>query len=166
MRMTASSQEPQPAEPSAAAGDALPHNGSPFEVFFAFLRLGLTSFGGPVAHLGYFRTEFVDRRKWLDDRSYSDLVALCQFLPGPASSQLGIALGMARAGWLGSFLAWGVYARIAVKRREAAGEITNTLSVDSGWTNDAVALVLGTFIYLALAYVFHPVMIGVPVFVR
>ena len=66
----------------------------------------------------------------------------------------------------GSFLAWGVYARIAVKRREAAGEITNTLAVDAGWTNDAIALVVGTFIYLALGYVFHPVMIGVPVFVR
>jgi chromate transporter len=104
--MTGSSQEPQPTEPSAAAGDALPSSGSPLEVFFAFLRLGLTSFGGPVAHLGYFRTEFVERRKWLDDRSYSDLVALCQFLPGPASSQVGMALGMARAGWMGSFLAW------------------------------------------------------------
>ena len=66
----------------------------------------------------------------------------------------------------GSFLAWGVYARIAVKRREAAGEITNIRAVDSGWTNDAIAVVLGTFIYFALAYVFHPVMIGVPVFVR
>ena len=66
----------------------------------------------------------------------------------------------------GSFLAWGVYARIAVKRREAAGEITNTRIVDSGWTNDAIVLVLGTFIYFALAYVFHPVMIGVPVFGR
>jgi uncharacterized membrane protein len=66
----------------------------------------------------------------------------------------------------GSFLAWGVYARIAVKRREVAGEITNTLAVDRGWTNDAVALVVGTFIYLALGFVFHPVMIGVPVFVR
>lgn len=66
----------------------------------------------------------------------------------------------------GSFLGWGVYARIAVKRREAAGEITNTLAVDRGWTNDVVALAVGTFIYLALGYVFHPVMIGVPVFVR
>jgi uncharacterized membrane protein len=64
----------------------------------------------------------------------------------------------------GSFLAWGVYARIAVKRREAAGEITNTRAVVSGWANDAVALLLGTFIYLALGYVFHPVIIGVPVF--
>lgn len=76
------------------------------EVFLAFLKLGLTSFGGPVAHLGYFRTEFVERRKWLDDKSYSDLVALCQFLPGPASSQVGIALGLGRAGWWGALCAW------------------------------------------------------------
>lgn len=72
----------------------------------AFLKLGLTSFGGPVAHLGYFRTEFVEQRRWLDDRSYSDLVALCQFLPGPASSQVGMALGLGRAGWLGALAAW------------------------------------------------------------
>lgn len=83
-----------------------PSKGTPIEVFLAFLKLGLTSFGGPIAHLGYFRTEFVDRRRWLDDKSYSDLVALCQFLPGPASSQVGIALGLGRAGWLGAFAAW------------------------------------------------------------
>ncbi len=80
--------------------------GSPIEVLIAFIRLGLVSFGGPIAHIGYFRTEFVERRKWLDDRSYSDLVALCQFLPGPASSQIGIALGLGRAGWLGALAAW------------------------------------------------------------
>ena len=80
--------------------------GNPLEVLVAFLKLGLTSFGGPVAHLGYFRTEFVERRKWLDEKSYSDLVALCQFLPGPASSQVGMALGQQRAGWLGSLMAW------------------------------------------------------------
>jgi chromate transporter len=80
--------------------------GSPVEVLRAFLRLGLVSFGGPIAHLGYFRQEFVERRRWLDDRAYSDLVALCQFLPGPASSQAGIALGMLRAGPLGALLAW------------------------------------------------------------
>ena len=68
------------------------------EVFRVFLLLGLTSFGGPVAHLGYFRTEFVARRRWLDDAAYADLVALCQFLPGPASSQVGIAIGKLRAG--------------------------------------------------------------------
>lgn len=71
-----------------------------------FLRLGLTSFGGPIAHLGYFRTEFVERRRWLDDRDYSDLVALCQFLPGPASSQVGMALGLGRAGLPGLLAAW------------------------------------------------------------
>ena len=69
-------------------------------------RLGLTSFGGPIAHLGYFREEFVTRRKWLSERSYSDLVALCQFLPGPASSQVGIALGLLRSGYAGALAAW------------------------------------------------------------
>ena len=76
------------------------------EVLLAFFKLGLTSFGGPVAHLGYFHTEFVRRRRWLDEHSYSDLVALCQFLPGPASSQVGIALGLQRAGGWGALLAW------------------------------------------------------------
>ena len=79
---------------------------SPLEVLAVFLRLGLTSFGGPVAHLGYFREEIVVRRKWLDEASYADLVALCQFLPGPASSQVGIALGLRRAGLLGGLAAW------------------------------------------------------------
>ncbi len=78
----------------------------PFEVLLVALRLGLTSFGGPVAHLGYFRSEYVERRRWLDDAEFGDLVALCQFLPGPASSQLGIAIGWLRAGLLGGFLAW------------------------------------------------------------
>lgn len=76
------------------------------EVFRAFLVLGLTSFGGPIAHLGYFRAEFVERRKWLDDSAYADLVALCQFLPGPASSQVGIAIGKLRAGYWGGIAAF------------------------------------------------------------
>lgn len=80
--------------------------GTPAEVFGAFLKLGLTSFGGPIAHLGYFRDELVVRRKWLSDQAYADLVALCQFLPGPASSQVGFALGMMRAGWLGALAAF------------------------------------------------------------
>ena len=80
--------------------------GSWREVLAVFLRLGLTSFGGPVAHLGYFREEFVNRRHWLDDKSYADLVALCQFLPGPASSQVGIAVGLLRAGYAGALAAW------------------------------------------------------------
>ncbi|MEW5890742.1 MAG: chromate efflux transporter [Pseudomonadota bacterium] len=79
---------------------------SPWSVFFIFLRLGLTSFGGPIAHLGYFRHEFVTRRRWLTERSYADLVALCQFLPGPASSQVGMALGLSRSGYAGALAAW------------------------------------------------------------
>ncbi len=79
---------------------------SPWQVFLIFLRLGLTSFGGPVAHLGFFHHEFVTRRRWLNERSYADLVTLCQFLPGPASSQVGIALGLARAGYRGALAAW------------------------------------------------------------
>jgi chromate transporter len=76
------------------------------EVLRVFLKLGLTSFGGPVAHLGYFRDEFVVRRKWLDEANYVDIIALCQFLPGPASSQVGITIGMLRAGLPGALCAW------------------------------------------------------------
>ncbi|RMG52284.1 MAG: chromate transporter, partial [Chloroflexi bacterium] len=79
---------------------------SPLTVFLVFLRLGLTSFGGPVAHLGYFRADLVERRRWLDEAMYADLIALCQFLPGPASSQVGIAIGTIRAGLLGGLAAW------------------------------------------------------------
>jgi chromate transporter len=85
-------------------GHAVP--GHWLEVLAVFFRLGLTSFGGPVAHLGYFRDEFVMRRRWLDDRGYADLVALCQFLPGPASSQVGIAIGLLRARYAGALAAW------------------------------------------------------------
>jgi chromate transporter len=82
------------------------HEGRAGEVFAAFLKLGLMSFGGPIAHLGYFRNEFVERRRWLEEPSYADLVALCQFLPGPASSQVGIAIGLSRAGYPGAIAAW------------------------------------------------------------
>lgn len=76
------------------------------EIFLAFLKLGMTSFGGPVAHLAFFREEFVARRRWLDEKAYADLVALCQFLPGPASSQVGMALGILRGGVPGALAAW------------------------------------------------------------
>ncbi|WP_195829785.1 chromate transporter, partial [Bordetella pertussis] len=99
--MPASPPPPAPGTPPSQA-----EAGGVGEVFGAFLRLGLTSFGGPVAHLGYFRHEFVQRRRWLDDAAYAELVALCQFLPGPASSQTGMALGLARAGWAGMAAAW------------------------------------------------------------
>src|SRR5579864_5939429 len=82
------------------------HGASPVEVLLAFLRLGLTSFGGPVAHLGYYRSEFVERRRWLDETAYADIVALCQFLPGPASSQTGMSIGIMRAGLPGALAAW------------------------------------------------------------
>ena len=80
--------------------------GSPLEVLLIFLRLGLSCFGGPIAHIGYFRDEFVVRRCWLDEKAYADLVALCQFLPGPASSQVGFSVGLMRAGYLGAAAAW------------------------------------------------------------
>ncbi|HAQ87504.1 MAG TPA: chromate transporter, partial [Pseudomonas sp.] len=83
-----------------------PEHSNPWTIFMLFLRLGLTSFGGPVAHLGYFREEFVHRLRWLDEQGYADLVALCQFLPGPASSQVGIAIGLLRGGYRGSLAAW------------------------------------------------------------
>jgi chromate transporter len=83
-----------------------PGHGSPWEVLGVALRLGVTSFGGPIAHLGYFRTEYVQRRQWLDEQAFGDLVGLCQFLPGPASSEVGIAIGITRAGLLGGLAAW------------------------------------------------------------
>jgi len=93
---------------SALAGGPRRHAGAGLRnlagVAWAFLRLGLTSFGGPVAHLGYFRKEFVERRRWLDDAAYADIVALCQFLPGPASSQVVFCLGMGRAGVVGALI--------------------------------------------------------------
>jgi chromate transporter len=94
------------ANDAARAAAQSAHSGHWLEVLGVFTRLGLTSFGGPVVHLGYFREEFVVRRRWLDDRAYADLVALCQFLPGPASSQVGIAVGLSRAGYFGALAAW------------------------------------------------------------
>jgi len=108
---------------------------SAISVFVVFLKLGLTSFGGPIAHLGYFRQEFVERRRWLDEASYADLVALCNFLPGPASSQVGIALGISQAGLLGGIAAWlgftlpSALALIAF----AYGFETFGLTADAGW---------------------------------
>ena len=104
-------REPPPGEERASARSPTDQGSpatdrSPWAVFLIFLRLGLTSFGGPIAHLGYFRDEFVTRRRWLGESSYADLVALCQFLPGPASSQVGMALGLSRSGYAGALAAW------------------------------------------------------------
>ncbi len=91
----------------AEANTAAPaQHGSPLEILHVFLKLGLTCFGGPIAHIGYFRDEFVVRRKWIDEHAYADLVGLCQFLPGPASSQVGFSIGLMRAGYLGALAAW------------------------------------------------------------
>jgi chromate transporter len=96
-----------PAEQAhALRTEARKPQGSALEVLRAFAWLGVSCFGGPIAHIGYFRNEFVTRRRWVDERAYADLVGLCQFVPGPASSQVGFSLGLIRAGWLGGLAAW------------------------------------------------------------
>jgi len=111
--------------------------GSANEVFGAFLRLGLTSFGGPVAHLAYFRDEFVERRRWLSDRDYADLIALCQFLPGPASSQAGFALGLQRAGWAGALAAFTAFTLPSALLMLAFA--SGLAFMTTGWATGAVA---------------------------
>ena len=104
------------------------------EILAASTKLGLTSFGGPAAHIGYFRDEYVEKRKWLDDKLYADLVALCQFLPGPASSQVGISVGMLRGGLLGGLLSWIGFTLPSVLLLMAfAWVIMQTGSFESGW---------------------------------
>ena len=106
------------------------------EVFRAALGLGLTSFGGPVAHIGYFRREYVERRGWLDAGAFGDLVALCQFLPGPASSQLGIAIGTRRAGPLGGFVAWLGFTLPSAVALTALGLVAASADLaDAGWVH-------------------------------
>src|SRR5678810_118316 len=105
------------------------------EILWVSTRLGLTSFGGPIAHLGYFHEEYVKRRQWIDEQSYADLVALCQFLPGPASSQVSIAIGIARARLLGGLAAWIGFtlpsALALVAFAFGIGAFANT--ADAGW---------------------------------
>jgi chromate transporter len=94
------------ASPASRAASPAKPQGSALEVLRAFAWLGISCFGGPIAHIGYFRAEFVTRRRWLGEPAYADLVALCQFAPGPASSQVGFSIGLLRAGWLGGLAAW------------------------------------------------------------
>ncbi|MBB5181060.1 chromate transporter [Planomicrobium koreense] len=103
------------------------------EILKASTKLGLTSFGGPTAHLGYFREEYVVKRKWLDDKAYADLVALCQFLPGPASSQVGISVGMLRGGIFGGFLSWFGFTMPSVILLVLFAMLVSNASFDSGW---------------------------------
>ncbi|GAA1803651.1 chromate efflux transporter [Nesterenkonia flava] len=131
------------------------HPGSVLEVFLVFLRLGLTSFGGPVAHLAYFREAFVVRRKWLSEKAYADLVALCQFLPGPASSQVGMALGLQRAGGGGMFAAWFAFTMPSVVLMVAFAYGVSAVGdlADAGWIHGlkaaAVAVVAHAVIGMA-----------------
>jgi chromate transporter len=114
-------------------------------------RLGLTSFGGPVAHLGYFRDEYVVRRRWLDDESYADLVALCQLLPGPASSQLGIAIGALRAGKLGAAAAWlGFTLPSAVAMVVFAYAVEDSVGPDAGWLHGLAVVAVAVVAYAVL----------------
>lgn len=123
-----------PAVPGPTPPLTVQPRGSLFEVLTASTRLGLTSFGGPIAHLGYFRGEYVTRRKWIDEQSYADLVALCQFLPGPASSQVGIGLGIIRAGLLGGIMAWlGFTLPSAILLMLFAFGVQNVNVADAGW---------------------------------
>ncbi len=121
--------------------------GTPGEVFAAFLKLGLTSFGGPIAHIGYFREEFVVRRRWIDEAGYADLVALCQFLPGPASSQVGFALGLMRGGVWGAAAAWCAFtlpsAFLLIVFAEIQASLTHPLAIGAidGLKLVAVAIV-------------------------
>jgi chromate transporter len=99
--------QPVPSDKTAVA--AAPAHANYLEIFLIFLRLGLTSFGGPIAHLGYFRQEFVERRKWISEQVFADLVALCNFLPGPTSSQVSYSIGMTRGGIPGALCSWGAF---------------------------------------------------------
>ncbi len=103
------------------------------EILKASTKLGLTSFGGPTAHLGYFRDEYVEKRKWLDDKAYADIVALCQFLPGPASSQVGISIGMLRGGILGGFLSWFGFTMPSVLILALFAMFISEAAFDTGW---------------------------------
>lgn len=106
------------------------------EILLVSTKLGLTSFGGPIAHLGYFRDEYVKKRNWLDERSYADLVALCQFLPGPASSQVGISIGIVRGGMVGGFISWfGFTMPSVIALILFAYFVTGFQAEDAGWIN-------------------------------
>jgi chromate transporter len=123
-------------ESPTAVSSPPPSRGSALEVFKVAAGLGLTSFGGPVAHLGYFRREYVERRKWLDEQTYAELIGLCQSLPGPASSQLGIAIGTRRAGGLGGLAAWvGFTLPSAIALVVFAGIASSIDLAQAGWVH-------------------------------
>src|SRR5580700_10362314 len=119
--------------PEAAKSAAVAPRANHLEIFLIFLRLGLTSFGGPIAHLGYFRQEFVERRKWLSEQVFADLVALCNFLPGPTSSQVSYSIGMTRGGISGALCAWGAFTLPSAIIMLMAAYGIHWVSGSSGW---------------------------------
>lgn len=156
----AETARPEPNSTPGRIEDSTP--GRTLEVLLVFLRLGLTSFGGPVAHLAYFREAFVERRGWLSERAYADLVALCQFLPGPASSQVGMALGLQRAGFRGMLAAWAAFTLPSAVLLVAAAQgvaLAGDLS-EAGWVSGlkaaAVAVVAHAVLGMARAHAPDP----------
>lgn len=142
---------------------------SAFDVFLAFLKQGLTAFGGPVAHLGYFRKEFVERRGWLSESAYADLLALCHFLPGPASSQMGMAIGMRQAGLAGAMAAFAGFTLPAAAIMIAFALISPdlTLRYGDGWMHGlkiaAAAVVLQAVVQMARTLAVGPVRAGMAI---
>ena len=138
-------------------------------VFLAFLRQGFTAFGGPVAHIGYFRREFVERRGWLNDGAFADLLALCQFLPGPASSQLAMAIGLRRAGWLGLAAAWIGFTLPAATAMVALAYATPQLreTLGGGWIHGlkvaAAAIVAQALVSMARTLARGPIRAGMAI---
>jgi chromate transporter len=142
---------------------------SAFDVFLAFLKQGLTAFGGPVAHLGYFRKEFVERRGWLSEAAYADLLALCHFLPGPASSQMGMAIGMRQAGLAGALAAFAGFTLPAATAMIAFAIFSPdlTLLYGDGWIHGlkiaAAAVVLQAVVQMARTLAVGPVRVGMAI---
>ncbi|HEX7886259.1 MAG TPA: chromate efflux transporter [Phenylobacterium sp.] len=142
---------------------------SAFDVFLAFLKQGLTAFGGPVAHLGYFRKEFVERRAWLSESAYADLLALCHFLPGPASSQMGMAIGMRQAGLAGALAAFAGFTlpAAAIMIAFAVWAPDLTVRYGDGWIHGlkvaAAAVVLQAVIQMARTLAVGPVRAGMAI---
>src|SRR5262245_65378491 len=128
---------------------------TPLDVFLAFLQQGLTAFGGPVAHLGYFRKAFVEKRGWISEAAYADLVALCHFLPGPSSSQVGMAIGLRQAGLAGALAAFAGFTLPAATAMIAFAELSPELTfrLGDGWIRGlmiaAAAVVLQAVVQMA-----------------
>jgi chromate transporter len=146
-----------------------PERGPLWEVFLAFFHQGLTAFGGPVAHIGYFRKEFVERRGWLPEAAFADLLALCHFLPGPASSQLGLAIGLRRAGLAGALTAWVGFTLPAATAMITLAYLTPYISATygAGWLHGlkiaAGAVVLQALLAMARTLAVGPIRAGMAI---